>query len=177
MSESKLSTRRRFVSSAGAALSVPLVAGTVGADLAAGAQAPAVEPALARREAISAVRDLTHTLAFSVGAADSARIERLFVDPLWAAELAGIRWLTPSGLAPDTYELSADCTTARFEMPVAVEVEAPLVADGTLAQMAQAQGTGFVRRRESRLLSAECVRGAAGWQFLSLYLRRAGQRA
>jgi len=172
MTENRLSTRRRFFTSAGAALSVPLVAGASGANRADAAEIPAGDPGLARREATAAVRDLTHTLAFSVIAGDSAQIECLFVDPRAAAELESVRRIVLSGVRPDEIELGTDCTTARFESTVAIEFERRLDADGTLAQMARAQDTDFVRTTESRQLSAECARSEAGWQFVSLRLRR-----
>ena len=72
--------------------------------------------------------------------------------------------------APDAIAISADgqSATGRFHFTAEIETEIP--QDCTLAQMAHAQGGGFVRTTERRLLKADYVKAAGAWAIARIEL-------
>ena len=64
---------------------------------------------------------------------------------------------------PDAIEVAADGKSAAGRFQCAVEIEATIAQDCTLAQMAHAQGGGFVRRTERRVLKVEYVKTSGAW--------------
>src|SRR5208282_2486403 len=59
---------------------------------------------------------------------------------------------------PDAIEVAAEGQSATGRFQCAVEIETTIARDCTLAQMAHAQGGGFVRRTERRVLNVEYVK-------------------
>jgi hypothetical protein len=64
---------------------------------------------------------------------------------------------------PDAIKVAADGKSAAGRFPCAVEIETPIAQDCTLARMAHAQGGGFVRRTERRVLKVEYVKAGGAW--------------
>ncbi len=64
---------------------------------------------------------------------------------------------------PDAIEIAADGKRAAGRFHCAVEIESAIAQDCTLGQMAHAQGGGFVRRTERRVLRVEYVKSAGAW--------------
>ena len=64
---------------------------------------------------------------------------------------------------PDAIEVAADGKRAAGRFHCAVEIETAIAQDCTLAQMAHAQGSGFVRRTERRVLKVEYVKASGAW--------------
>ncbi len=64
---------------------------------------------------------------------------------------------------PDTIEVAADGARAVGRFQCAVEIENAIAQDCTLARMAHAQGGGFVRQTERRVLKVEYKKIGGGW--------------
>jgi len=64
---------------------------------------------------------------------------------------------------PDTIEIAADGRSAAGRFGCAVVIETRIAQDCTLAQMALAQGGGFVRRTERRVLKVEYAKAPGTW--------------
>ena len=157
MSGERSSTRRAFVKG-GAILAAPLAAA-----------APALAMAdegrrtrLTRREDEAAIRDLHQAWLRRVNTGEDAA--SLFADPRRAAFDQAVRGVAVDHAgAPDAVELAANGLSATGRFQCVVETEADLGEDCTLAQMAHAQGGGFVRQTERRVLTADYVKTDRGW--------------
>jgi hypothetical protein len=55
----------------------------------------------------------------------------------------------------------------------AVETQVPIAAQGTLIEMARAQGEGFVRATACRVLDMVCEREGATWKIKTLVMHEA----
>jgi hypothetical protein len=64
---------------------------------------------------------------------------------------------------PDAIEVAANGKSAAGRFHCAVEIETAIAKDCTLGQMAHAQGGGFVRRTERRVLKIEYVKTSGAW--------------
>ena len=64
---------------------------------------------------------------------------------------------------PDAIEVAADGQSAAGRFHCAVEIETAIAQDCTLARMAHAQGGGFIRRTECRVLKVEYVKASGAW--------------
>lgn len=64
---------------------------------------------------------------------------------------------------PDAIEIAADGQSATGLFHCAVESETAILQDCTLAQMAHAQGGGFVRRTERHVLRVEYAKTGGAW--------------
>ena len=65
--------------------------------------------------------------------------------------------------APDALEFTSDGLRATGRYACLVEVETPIVADCTIAQMAVAQGTGTMLRVERRVLTLNYAKADGTW--------------
>jgi hypothetical protein len=147
MSKHDTAGRRSFLKR-GAFLAAPLAAGTPAFVLAAdGAKAR-----LRRLEDEAALRELHQRWLGEINAGGRDAI-------LGEA----VRRVSTDHAEPDLIEIAANGKNATGRFHCTVELEAPLAADSTLAQMAHAQGTGFIRRKERRVLEVEYAKSAAGW--------------
>jgi len=166
MGADKASTRRSFLK-VGALAAAPLAA-------AASAEALAADRQTARLQALedeAAVRDLHQAWLRRINAGDAKEAARLFADPRRAAAPEGVRSIAADHAAePDLLELAADGRSASGRFHCVVETEAAIPRDCTLAQMAHAQGGGFVRRAERRVLKAAYVKAGGGWAIARLEL-------
>jgi hypothetical protein len=160
MSKSTTSTRRSFLKN-GTMLAVPLAA----------VAAPAVVMAddelrlrLARLENAAAIREL-HQMwlrRVNTGVGDAGR--ELAASPAAAIFDPAIRGIaTDHSGQPDAIEVSADAKSAVGRFHCVVETETSIAEDCTLARMAHAQGGGFVRRTERRVMKAEYVKASGAW--------------
>ena len=150
MTSHSVSSRRVFLKG-GALLAAPLAA----------AAAPALASAdrdgrLARLEDEAAIRALHQDWMRRISAADPAEAARFAGEAVHglATDHAG---------GPELIELSEDGLSAIGRYAVVVETGAAIPRDFTLGQMAHAQGGGFVRRSERRVLRASYAKLEGGW--------------
>lgn len=159
MTTKTTSTRRSFLKR-GAVLAVPLAAAVPAAVMA----DDGLKARLARLEDETAIRELHQTWLRQVnsGAGDAAT--PLVADPKGAALGQAVRSIAadPAG-QPDAIEVAAHGQSAAGRFPCAVEIETEIAPDCTLAQMARAQGGGFVRRTERRVLEIKYVKTSGTW--------------
>ncbi len=153
------STRRSFLKR-GALLAVPLAAAAPAAVLA----DDGLKARLAKLEDEAAIRNLHQSWLRQVnaGAADAAT--PLFADREAAALDQSVRSIAADHAGkPDAIEIAPDGKSADGRFHCTVEIETPIAKDCTLAQMAHAQGNGFVRRTERHVLNVEYVKAGGAW--------------
>ncbi len=161
MSAKNSSTRRSFLKR-GALLAVPLAAAAPAAviaddDLTSRLAKLENEAAICRlhqdwlRRINSGTRDAMPLLGDSKGAALGESVRRI------SAEHAS---------EPDMIEMASDGKSATGRFHCVVETETAIPQDCTLAQMAHAQGGGFVRCTDRRILHVEYVKAAGGWSIV-----------
>lgn len=144
-----MTTRRNFFLKASAALSLPLAA--------------ASEPSVAHDD-MDSIRRLHQTLASAIND-DTARASDLFADGNLPAALATVTRLQPADFGQhDTIEIAPDARTAHATFHCVIETRVPIAAEGTLIEMARAQGEGFIRSTSSRMLEFLYVRDADTWK-------------
>lgn len=171
MTTNSVSTRRRFFWKAGAALSAPL---GIGAAEAAAAKDGDSAAALKSLGEIDAIRRLQIDLASRLNSGAASTLDDLFVGSAGPAALAGIRRIAPADFGErDLIELAADGRSAHARFHCAVETQAPIDAEGTLAEMARQQGDGFVHRQEARVLEADYMVLDGRWRIERLRFREA----
>ncbi len=159
MTKDTSATRRSFLKS-GALLAAPLAAVAVPAAVMADDE---MKARLAKLEDEAAIRELHQTWLrqINTGAGDATA---LFADPEGAAFNQAVRNIAADHAGkPDAIEIAADGKSAAGLFPCAVEIETTIEQDCTLARMAHAQGGGFVRRTERRLLKIEYVKASGAW--------------
>jgi hypothetical protein len=159
MTEDTNSTRRSFLKS-GALLTAPLAAVGVPTVVMADSE---MKARLARLENEAAIRNLHQTWLRRVNteARDAAS---LFADPKAAAFDPSVRSIAADHAGkPDAIEVAADGESAAGRFYFAVEIENAIAQDCTLARMAHAQGGGFVRRTERRVVNIEYVKASGAW--------------
>lgn len=160
MTQDSISTRRSFLK-AGAVLAVPVAAGVPAA---AAMADDGLGARLARREDEAAIRELHRTWLRRINAGASDEAAKLFAEPRQARLDAALRSIVvEQGVEPDAIEIAEDGLRAAGRFHCAVEIETEIAQDCTLAQMAHAQGEGFLRSTERRLLEADYVKTADGW--------------
>ncbi len=153
------STRRNFLK-AGALLSAPLAAAPAVALASDGLKAR-----VARLEDESAIRELHQTWLRGVnaGTASDAIVGN--------ADNVKVRRISAHHAGPlDEIKLGPDGRSASGRFHCAVELEATLAKDCTLAQMAHLQGGGFVRRTEPRVLNIDYVKTSGAWSIAKVEL-------
>jgi hypothetical protein len=104
-----------------------------------------INGAAVNAEAIDAPRPL---LANSKGAAFDQLVRRIALDHTGE---------------PDAIDLAADGKSATGRSHCAVEIETALPQDCTLAQMAHAQGSGFLCRTERRIVRIAYAKSSPQW--------------
>jgi hypothetical protein len=160
---SRRSTRRSFLQR-GALLAVPLAATAPAAVIA----EDGLKARLARLEDEAAIRELHQAwmrrVNTSAGAGGGDGVAPLFAGAENTALNQGVRGIAADHAGkPDAIEVAADgkCATGRFQC--SVEIENAIAQDCTVAQMAHAQGGGFVRRTERRELAIEYLKAGGAW--------------
>jgi hypothetical protein len=154
------STRRSFLRG-GALLAAPLAAVGLPAVVIADDE---LKARLARLENEAAVEGLHRTWLRRVNTEARDDATSLFTDPEAGAFDASVRSIAADHAGkPDAIEVAADGKSATGCFYCAVEIESAIAQDCTLARMAHAQGGGFVRRTERRVLNAEYVKTSGAW--------------
>lgn len=159
----KASSRRNFLKQ-GALLAVPLAAAAPAAVVADGG----LQSRLSKLENEAAIRELHQAWLRHVntGATESARA--LFADPKVAAFDPAVRHISPDHAVPlDAIEVAPDGKTASGRFHCLVQIETPIAQDCTLAQMAHAQGEGFVHRTERCVLRVRYAKFSGAWSISS----------
>jgi hypothetical protein len=165
MSKETSSTRRSFLKS-GAVLAAPLAVTLPAAVMV----DDGLKARLARLEDEAAIRELHQTWLRGIntradnvtGAGDATA--SLYANPEAAAFGQAVRGIAADHSGqPDAIELAADATSAAGRFRCVVEIGTAIARDSTLAQMAHAQGGGFVRRTERRVLNVEYVKASGAW--------------
>ena len=159
MSTQSISTRRALLKG-GAFLAAPLAVAAPAAAMADDGR----KARLAHLEGEAAIRDLhRHWLQrINTGAREDAAL--LFADPKRAAFDKSVCAIAPDHAGePDAITIAADGRSAGGRFHCAVEIETAIAQESTLAQMAHAQGGGFVRHTERRVLKADYVKAAGAW--------------
>ena len=155
MSGDTNSTRRSFLKS-GAVFAAPLVPAAVMAG-------DNLQARVAKLENEAAIRELHQNWLRSVntGAGDASA---LLANPDRAALDPAVRGVVADHAGePDAIEVASSGRSATGRFYCAVEMETEIPQDCTLARMAHAQGEGFVRRNERRVLHVEYVKAAGAW--------------
>ena len=145
------STRRSFLKR-GALLAAPLAAVAAPAAILADDE---LRARLARLENEAAIRELHQAWLrrINAGAGDAAML-----DP-------SVSGIAPDHSAePDAIEVAADGKHAAGRFYCAVETATEIPQDSTLGQMARAQGSGFLRRTERRMLKVEYEKASGAWE-------------
>jgi hypothetical protein len=155
MSAKNYSTRRSFLKR-GALFAVPLAAAAPAAVIA----EDSLKERLARLENETAIRRLHQNWLrrINTGAGETAL---LFADAKYGTVVRGIA--SDHSGEPDNIEIARDGKSATGRFHCVVETESTIVRDCTLAEMAHAQGSGFVRHAGSRVLDVEYVKASGGW--------------
>ncbi len=153
MSKDNTSTRRSFLG--GALVGAPIAAASAPAAVLADER---LKARIERLEDEAAIRELHRDWLRRINGGEhdallEAAVRRITVDHAGAAE---------------KIEIAADGRSAIGIFDCAVEAEAPLPEDCTLAQMARAQGTGTVRRTERRTLKIEYSKTRGVWNIASV---------
>ena len=167
------STRRSFISVAGAALSAPLMA----AGAALPAEADDAKARLAALEDKDAIHALNQLYARHVNAGAHEELSALFADPADARVEAGVRGIAPDGFGEqDEIEIATDRRSAVARVRWTVYTEAAIGPSCTLVEMARLQGEGVLRSTESALFENRYVRRDDGRWMIGA-IERASQSA
>lgn len=159
MNTDTTSTRRSFLKG-GALLAAPLAAAVPAAIMA----DDELKARLARLEDEAAIRELHQTWLRRINTGAGDATASLYVNPEAAALDQAVRGIAADHAGePDAIEVAADRKRAAGRFPCAVEIETPIAEDCTLARMAHAQGSGFVRRTERRVVKVEYVKASGAW--------------
>ena len=165
MNTNNVSTRRRFLSTAGAALSAPLA--VAGANVSAsGAQdRTSIEARLADLEDVNAIRKLHHTHAALINRHAHDEVAGLFAVPSQAEVDESIGGLSADRFGEDdVIELTADRQSATGRFHCTAQTKTPIGPNCTLVEMARAQGEGFIERSQRRVVEAAYVKQAGVWK-------------
>jgi len=159
MTRDSTSTRRSFLKG-GALLAAPLAAAAPATMLA----DDGLKARLARLEDEGAIRELHQIWLRRINAGAGDTIAPLFADPEGTTFDQAVRSIAADQTAqPDAIEVAPDGKGATGWFRCVVEVETTIPQDCTLARMAHAQGGGFVRRTERRVLRVDYVKACAAW--------------
>lgn len=166
MSQENQSTRRAFLKG-GALLATPLAIGAPAAAMA----ADDARERLARLEDEKAIRDLHQHWMRHINAGSGDTAAQLFAEPGSADLGDDIHALAPDHAGqPDVIEIAADGQHASGCFACTIETVTIIPPTSTLAQMAHAQGEGFVRETQQRLVKADYVKTKGGWAIAGLTL-------
>lgn len=196
MKTTSVSTRRRFVQTAGAALSATAAAAVAASPMSAG-EGSSLEARLAALEDTDAIRrvhlaylayvndhaweealtlfadDAEVRFAGGAFAGREHGIRRLFVEHFGRALAEGRPDPVPTQLlahAPhlDVIDVAADRRTATAAYHCTAQVSAAIAADCTIAEMAIQQGDGSLRWQDAGRIEAAYVREEEGWRIARL---------
>jgi hypothetical protein len=161
MNESQSSTRRMFLRRS-ALLAAPITAvSALGVAPSKDRSDDGLKARLARLEDEVAIRELHESWLRQVNAAGGSALLDSHVRRITAHHAGAV----------DSIELAADGRSATGHFDYAIEREATLPLDSTLAQMAHAQGTGTVRSTERRMLKVEYTKAGDTWNIGKIVLQ------
>jgi len=124
---------------------------------------------LARLEDESAIRALHRSLVGHINGGTPEAAAKLFATPRAAALDGAIRAITADhGGEADAIAIAADGRSASGRFACLVETGAMLPMDNTLAQMAHAQGTGYISETRRAVMTAGFIRTEQGWAIARL---------
>lgn len=156
MTTDSISTRRSFLK-VGALLAVPIAAPAALAK-------ERIEARLSRREDEAAIRALHQGWLRTINRGSDGAGALLLSGSASAASAEKVRGVTADHTSePEAIEFAADGTRAKGRFPCVVAIETELARDCTLAQMAHAQGCGYVRRTERGVLTAAYAKSGESW--------------
>jgi hypothetical protein len=159
MTTDTTSTRRSFLKGS-ALLAFPLAAAAPAAVMA----DDGLKARLARLEDEAAIRELHQTWLRRINTRAGDAATPLFADTEGTAFDQAVRSIAADHAGqPDAIEVAADGKSAAGRFQCAVDIETTIAQDCTLARMAHAQGGGFVRRTERRVLKVEYVKACGAW--------------
>jgi hypothetical protein len=159
MTNDTTSTRRSFLKGT-AALAAPLAVALPAVLVA----DDGLKARLARLEDEAAVRELHQTWMRRINTDGGEAARPLFADPEGSSYNQALGRIAPDHTGqPDTIEIAADGKSAAGWFHCTVEIETTIAQDCTLARMAHAQGGGFVRRTERRVLEVEYRKASGVW--------------
>ncbi len=165
MNTDNVSTRRRFLSTAGAALSAPLAVAGANVSASGAEDRTSIEARLADLEGVNAIRKLHRTYAILVNRQAHDEVTGLFAVPSEATVDESIRSLSADRFGEeDLIELAADRQSATGRFYCTVQTETPIGPSCTLVEMACAQGEGFVERSQRRVIEAAYVKQDGIWK-------------
>lgn len=165
MTTPTVSTRRSFISIAGAALSAPLAA--AGATLPANAvdDGDDLNRRLARLEDLNAIRALNQAYARHVNAGAREEIAALFADPSDRRIDPRMCGIAADGFGEhDVIDMAADRQTATAVLHCTVRTEAAIGPSCPLVDMARQQGGGVISRAEPGVLENVYVKREGIWK-------------
>jgi hypothetical protein len=175
MGNKTTSTRRTFIQTAGAALSVPLAAAAHAGASAAPAEEP-LEVRLARLEDERSIRLLNQEFARRVNAGNRNALAELCPDPSGMAIDAELRTMTPDVVdGQGAIEIAPDRRTAVATERCLAHFEHEIGPSCTLVEMARAQGGGVVRHTERGIVEHTYVRHEGVWTIAQSSFRVADQ--
>ena len=157
------STRRSFIQTTGAALSLPLTAVAATVPAAAADDGDPLAARLARLEDLEAIRALNQAFTRQVSAGQA---EALGIDP-------GIRIVAAHEFGErDVIELLPGQQTATCRLHCAVQIETVIGPSCPLVEMAREQGGGVVTRSEIAVFENACVKRDGVWTIQRSAYRR-----
>jgi hypothetical protein len=152
-------TRRSFLKG-GARLAVPLAAAAPAAVLA----EDGLKARLKRLENEAAIRQLHQSWLRRINAGAGDAVTPLSADPEGTVfDQAVCSIAADHAGEPDAIEVAPDGRSAVGRFQYLVEIETAIPEDCTPARMAHAQGGGFVRQTERRVLKVEYAKTCGGW--------------
>jgi hypothetical protein len=161
MKNKPISSRRTFLKH-GAILAVPLAAATAPSVVLAD---DVLKARLAKLENEAAIREVHQSWLRQINRLNNGEASRaataLFADAHDAVLVRGIA--ADLFGEPDAIEVAPEGRSAIGRFHCIVESETPIAKDCTLAQMAHAQGSGFVRRSERRILHFRYAKANGAW--------------
>jgi hypothetical protein len=160
MSQDTIPTRRSFLKG-GAIIAAPLA---VAVAPAAALAADESRRRLAQLEDEKAIQALHQGLVRHINSGAHDAAASLFAEPASASLDAALCAVASDHAgAPDSIAFSADGLRATGLYAALVETVRMIPADSTLAQMAHAQGEGYVRESGRHIVRADYVKTQAGW--------------
>lgn len=165
MTPTSSASRRSFIRTAGAALSVPLAAAATTVPGSAAAEGDTLQARLARLEDLDAIRALNREYArhLNTGARDS--LIALFADPARVEIDPEVHSIGPDAFGEeDGIDIAPDRRTATARLHRTVHVEHAIGPDCPLVEMARLQGGGVVRRDQRVILENDYVRRDGIWK-------------
>jgi hypothetical protein len=161
--DGRLTTRRGFLFTAGAALTAPVAAVTTAQGKTDDHEA--LRARLALLEDLDALRALHRAFLKHLNAGEQDELGALFDGRSAALADPRIRRLSDhAAFGRDVIEIAADGQRASARLHVTVQLESSIASDDTAVVMARLQGGGVVRHREQGVLEYVCVKRRGAWK-------------